>query len=502
MPYFTITDFAAGLDLRRSPLTAPPGTLRRLVNAHVTPGGEIEKRMAFVYLTTLDPNSRGLVELNQNLYAVRPDGTASITPPVGPFGVGYLNVFTSDTLTELFDFDVFQGKAYIIGYFEGAADPNKVQHFYNQVRVTAGAPGGYFCRTYKSKIYTLGEQYMRSSCVGRPDVWENRPEDPATPVEEKTAGYMVVDLSVMDSDMTSGRALEVYYNKMAVFSRFATQLWVLDPDPAKDQYDSTLRGAGTLAFRSVLQYGSGDIIYLAPDGIRSLRARNSSLAASVSDIGSPIDPLMQRLYYLQGEDWMKDAIAILQPLTGRIWMILPDRIMVLSAFPGPKISAWSEYRPRGDLPDGTPVSFTIVAAATHGDRIVVRDEMHRVWAYGGTDGPGVYDKTPVEVVFPFHAGENPATKKIFTGIDAAAEGDWDIYVSYQPSENSPDDDVLDLMGRISGPTFEQGRFPMEGYATHMSLRLRSPVDYLGNETWSGVLRLANMTIHYQLGEAS
>jgi hypothetical protein len=62
--------------------------------------------------------------------------------------------------------------------------------------------------------------------------------------------------------------------------------------------------------------------------------------------------------------------------------------------------------------------------------------------------------------------------------------------------------VLDLMGRISGPTFEQGRFPMEGYATHMSLRLRSPVDYLGNETWSGVLRLANMTIHYQLGEAS
>ena len=32
MPYFTITDFAAGLDLRRSILTAPAGTLRSLKN--------------------------------------------------------------------------------------------------------------------------------------------------------------------------------------------------------------------------------------------------------------------------------------------------------------------------------------------------------------------------------------------------------------------------------------------------------------------------------------
>jgi hypothetical protein len=35
LPYFTITDFAAGLDLRRSELTAPAGTLRSMTNCHV-----------------------------------------------------------------------------------------------------------------------------------------------------------------------------------------------------------------------------------------------------------------------------------------------------------------------------------------------------------------------------------------------------------------------------------------------------------------------------------
>lgn len=53
MPYLLIEDFKNGLDVRKSSVTAPPGTLLELENAHITRGGEIEKRQAFAVLTQL-----------------------------------------------------------------------------------------------------------------------------------------------------------------------------------------------------------------------------------------------------------------------------------------------------------------------------------------------------------------------------------------------------------------------------------------------------------------
>ena len=53
MAYIVVENFSAGLDTRRHPLTAKPGTLQKLVNAHLSRGGEIEKRKAF---EAINPN--------------------------------------------------------------------------------------------------------------------------------------------------------------------------------------------------------------------------------------------------------------------------------------------------------------------------------------------------------------------------------------------------------------------------------------------------------------
>jgi hypothetical protein len=50
--YLQLANFHFGLDSRRAQLTSQPGTLQTLVNAHINPGGEIEKRKAFVRLNT------------------------------------------------------------------------------------------------------------------------------------------------------------------------------------------------------------------------------------------------------------------------------------------------------------------------------------------------------------------------------------------------------------------------------------------------------------------
>ena len=457
MPYFTITDFAAGLDLRRASLTAPAGTLRSLRNAHITPGGEIEKRMAFVKFAEVDPATKGLVSVNQKLYVFGPNGPGKVEP-ASTWAVGTLKLATP-TIFEIIDYDLFDNKVFVVIWTDAAGNTKR---FYDGADVPAA--NGFYVRTYKTKMFSVGGSVLYFSAIGNPADWTG-------------TGSGSIDLSLEDSDMTDCTALEVYYDKLAVLSKTATQLWAIDPDPLKTQYVQTLRDAGTLAWRSVLQYGSGDVMYVAPSGIRSLRARNASLAAAVSDIGSPLDPVIQQLFRELGEDWMSGTISLLQPVTGRFWVILPDRIYILSAFPGPKITAWSQYEP----------GFNITAAAVYQHRIVVRDDQNNIYAYGGTDGLS-YDDTPVEIIFPFHAGDQPATFKTFNGIDAASHGQWEVSAAFNPS----DENAEDYLGLIDGPTFLQGRFPMYGHSTHMSLRLRNFTD--------GPAVLSNMIVHYSLGE--
>jgi len=467
VPYFAIENFAAGLDLRRSSLTAPAGTLRVLKNAHITPGGEIEKRYEFTNIATLPANTRGLGELNDQVYTFSPNGPGT-SPPTGEFGVGIHALQTTD-LYNILDYDKFDKMFYVVASCLNGA--NGAAHFYNGalVSIPDTNPRGYYVRTYKSKMFSTLGTVLFFSAVGVPNDWAG-------------TGAGSIDMSLEDSDMSSTLALEAYYDKLAVFSDTAVQLWNIDPDPLLTQFNQTLRQAGTIAPQSVLQYGSGDILYLAPDGVRSLRARNSSLAASVSDVGSPLDPVFQNLFRTQGKAWMSAAIAILQPVSGRFWIILQDRIYVLSAFPGPKVTAWSEYR----LPTERP----IVAATVAKQRVFVRDDQHNVYVYGGTDPTGpVFDSSPVEVVLPFHGGDRPETYKKFHGIDAVATGEWDVYASLDPSTEAED-----YLGKITGPTQLIGRFPMLGYSTHLSLRLRSAKP--------GPHTISNITVHYDLAQAS
>jgi len=448
-----------------------------MLNCHVTPGGEIEKRQAFVPFWEVSPESKGLVEVNNKLYTFGPNGPYKTEPPSGIWSVGVLGQATL-TIHEIVDYDLFDNEVFCILWKDAAGT---VGRYY--AGVDQPLARGFYCRTYKNKMYTVEGSTLYFSEIGNAVDWSGlTPPDPTN----------FIDLSMGDSDMAASVALEVYYDKLAIFSSSAVQLWVMDPDFTRNQYVQTLRQAGTIAWRSVLQYGSGDVMYLSHSGIRSLRARNSSLAAAVSDIGSPLDPLMQDLFKYMGEDWMSGAISILQPVTGRFWIIMAgstdyegatpsSKIYILSAFPGPKITAWSEYDP----------GFVITAAAIHNNRVVVRDDHNLVYAYGGVSDEGpTFDDCMVELIFPFHAGEQVATFKTFSGLDATCAGvPWEVSCAF----NVEDPYAEDFVGYFDGATFLQGRFPIHGHSTHMSLRLRS--------VEAGPQTLSNMVVHYQVSES-
>ena len=68
MAYIVVENFSAGLDTRKHPLTAKPGTLQMLKNAHVSRGGEIEKRKKFATFASLPAGTFGMEAADKSIY--------------------------------------------------------------------------------------------------------------------------------------------------------------------------------------------------------------------------------------------------------------------------------------------------------------------------------------------------------------------------------------------------------------------------------------------------
>ncbi len=451
MPYFFIHDFSAGLDLRKSAVTAPAGTLRRIVNAHVTPGGEIEKRKAFVKKAQAPAGCFGLAALGGTLYTF----SNAVHPDTPEYKVMRLTTGTAYPLVRILDSDIFDGKLYVV-----AEDSNSnVQHFYDGVIVPAGK--GRSIRTYREKIHGVLGRELYFSAIGNPADWSG-------------TGSGFINLSTQDAESEDLIGLEVYYDTLAIMSRRTTQIWNVDPDPLKYQQMQVLRSAGSRAALSIKQFGNGDVLYLTDSGIRSLKARDSSNAAAVSDIGSPIDALYDELRRTKSDEYLASAISITEPLSGRFWLVFPDRILVLSLFPSPRVTAWSTYIP----------GFTITAVCPVDNDIALMDTDGNIYKYGAD----VYDATEAEVLTPYMNADKPASMKAFNGIDVACEGTWKLYARM----NFKDQSAEDFLGSAVGSTFMDGKFTFEHTCTHIAIRATT-------KSKSAAV-LAHIALHYEDGE--
>lgn len=101
MPYLTIESFRFGLDARKSEWTQAPGALLTLENAHINPGGEIEKRKGFFRLANNFAGTFGIEVVDVGLVTFG-SGAAPTLPP----GVTYIKV-THPALLQGFSGAVF-----------------------------------------------------------------------------------------------------------------------------------------------------------------------------------------------------------------------------------------------------------------------------------------------------------------------------------------------------------------------------------------------------------
>lgn len=457
MPYLMIDDFAGGLDTRKSAITSPAGTLQRLNDCTITPGGEITKRKAFVQVADLT-GTFGLAATESTLYAFV--ASAKTPPSSGVPGVGLTYQVIPNGNTRQTDFDTFDGGVYLVTADNGT---NANHHYYNGVE-TQGSGKGYYVKTYGTKVYAVAGKYLYFSAVGDATNWTTG------------TGAGFVNLSMQDADGESLTTLEIYYDKLSIFSSEATQIWSVDTDPLQNVLDQVLRGAGTISPLGSLQYGSGDVLYLSQTGVRSIKARDASNSGAVSDIGSPVDFEIQNIYTQRGSGYFAQARAILEPIVGRFWMVFNDQIFVLSYFPGPKITAWSRYT----------VPFAIDYVVTCGGHVFIRSG-NALYAYGGANG-NTFDATVGEVRVPYLDMKRPGHNKLFEALDMTISGTWTVKNSFE--FNTPD--AEETLGTFSSPTWRGGRASFEGESSHFSLRFYT--------SGSGPATLSNAAVHYRLAD--
>jgi hypothetical protein len=479
--YYEISNFQSGMDLRKSALTAPAGTLRMLQNAHITPGGEVEKRSTFAYWCTAPAGSLGICDVNNQVYTHLPAAAASIVPPTAS-AVGVINIVAPAgvTLQYMYSYDVYNGQIF-------AVFPGSDGHwycYYNGVLVPDATDKCTDVRTYKEKMYGVLGRNLNFSAVGNPSIWKDPPPDAQGNVAHNGSGF--VNVGSNDADSENLMAMEVYYDKMAIFSQLSCQLWFLDPNPALNQYYQTLRDAGTPAPGSVRQYVANDVYFLGTHGIRSLRARDLTTTAAVADVGSPLDPAIQELIAERTSGGLYWAETILSPRTGRIWMIFSDRIYVLSNFASPNISAWSVYVPEFSVAQAGG------SACFSDPYVVLRAADDKIYRFGA-QGALVYDSCPVSFTTPFLSFDKPASFKFYQGFDAICTADpgsvWNIQLSFDPTvAPTPFDQICTL----PGPTMMGGRIPVSGRGTHVQVQ--------ATHTAPGPATFSKIFLHYAPAE--
>lgn len=461
-----VREFTGGLDARRLPETTAGGVLIRATDGHINRGGEFEQRAEFVKVYTLPAGkTKGLAATSSSLYVFGSD-----VAPTMPTGVLYQRVqaAVASPLDRVLSTTLFKGKLHVAARFQSGT----VHNFYDGTRITdwpGASTFGTFVKTVAQKVYAVAGPNLLFSAISD-----------ATKFNSGT-GYGFIDMSTQAKGSETLTSIASYQNFIAVFAGRTIQIEAVDPDPAQNRLVQTLNNTGTLAPRSVTEFGDNDVFYLDRSGVRSLRARQSINVAFSSDTGNPIDDLIIAKLKTLTDTEQANALGIIEPDDGRLWIALKDEIFVFSYFTGSKVSAWTTYRP----------GFNIDDMVEFDGRIYLRSE-DDIYCYGGTGDTPVYGDTQAEAWLPYLDADRPTQTKHFTGIDVAARGTWEVRASLDPKTSASDKIAV-----IDGTSYGLDRVAAIGQSTHISLRFTCK----GRPTDGGPAKLSSAVIHHNLDDA-
>lgn len=319
--------------------------------------------------------------------------------------------------------------------------------------ITGGASGtGTSVLTFKKKLYSTASANLYFSALNAPTQWISGVD------------YGFINMASQIAGQETLTVAEEYQGLMVIFSQNNIRIWSVSEDSSANVFIQTLQNTGTIAPRSVIPYGSNDVFYLAASGIRSIKARDSSNAAYVSDVGTPIDTHIAEYLDTLTQEEAQNAIGMVEPVDGRFWMAIKNRIYTLSYFPSSKISGWSYY----------DVDFTIQNMTKRGNQIYVRgtdpdDGIDYLYIYGGLNNNTYPDKNEdiCVIELPYLSANDPAGNKSLIGFDIVGINSWKVELLPDPN----DDQVIVDLGIATGVTYGEPRFGVNSVTPLFALTL-------------------------------
>jgi hypothetical protein len=332
----------------------------------------------------------------------------------------------------------------------------------------SGSGTGTTALTFKKKIYSTASSNLYFSALNAPTQWISGID------------YGFINMGSENSGQETLTATAEYQGLMAIFSENNIRVWSISEDSAANVALQTLQNTGTVAPQSVLSYGNNDVFYLAATGVRSLKARDSSNSAYVSDVGTSIDTHIREYLATLTDAEIAEATATIEPLDGRYWLAVGKRIYVFSFFPSKKISSWSYY----DL------NFRITHFAKIGDRIYARgvadDNTEALYLYGGTNNDTYpeLDEQIATIELPFLSQSGPATFKDLIGFDIIATNVWTVKILPDPSRLTTEVEH----GKTTGITYGKPRFGLTGVGSMFGITLTCNL--------AGKATISALALHY------
>lgn len=183
---------------------------------------------------------------------------------------------------------------------------------------------------FRDRVYVSFADNFAFSSNADPTLWE-----------EQNPGAAVINFNSQYGQQDSVKGFATMQGRLAVFGEKSIQLWQTDADPANFALQQALDNSGTFASASIQSLGDADVLYLDSTGIRSLRTKELTLNAEVSDIGTPVDSLVRT-------DILTDnsvVCSVVEPLYKQYWLYINDKIYVLSRYSASKVLAWSTFVP-------------------------------------------------------------------------------------------------------------------------------------------------------------
>ncbi len=361
-----------------------------------------------------------------------------------------------------------QYTAAITGTFE-AADLFTITLDGVAYSISGGSAGtGTTCQTFKSKVYSLVASLLQFCAIDAPTSWGSG------------TGSGFINFANQDGGSEALTATGIFQGNMAVFADSVIQVEFVDVDETANTLLNTVKNSGTPAHRSAVQFGNSDLFYLDDiSGIRSLRARDSSNAPSVDDVGSAIDPHVLTYLATLTTAQVADAVGMIAD-EGRYWLAVGSRIYVFSFFPANKISAWSYYEPGFAIKDMVRIKTKNYVRT--GDT---------VYLYGGSAGttyPGAAE-TPAVATLPFMDVKKIAHFKTLFGFDISGINTWTTEILTDP-------DNLNLKTNsftVAGITYPDAKTGLSARTTHFAPELTCSA--------AGAAELYTVTVHYNMDES-